>query len=105
MKDFYTNMIYDISDFGGDTDTNGAIVGMILGPLIGMENFDKKYFDVFLSFYDKDRIIFTNSFMYYYAVYLKSIENSKKRIERRESKVNYFFIENFIKMINEKIRL
>ena len=30
LKDFYTDMIYDISDFGGDTDTNGAIVGIVL---------------------------------------------------------------------------
>ena len=43
LKDFYTDMIYDISDFGGDTDTNGAIVGIVLGPLIGMENFERKY--------------------------------------------------------------
>ena len=38
LTEIYTNMIYDICDFGGDTDTNGAIAGMVIGGLVGMEN-------------------------------------------------------------------
>ena len=43
---------------------------MIIGPLIGIKNFDNKYLDVFLNFYSKKRIIYTNSLMYYFALYL-----------------------------------
>ena len=44
LKEVYNNIIFDICDFGGDTDTNAAIVGMVIGSLIGLENLDKKIF-------------------------------------------------------------
>jgi ADP-ribosylglycohydrolase len=56
LKDLYNKIIYEICDFGGDTDTNGAIVGMVIGPLIGISNFDINYFDVLLNFYSRERI-------------------------------------------------
>ena len=95
LKDFYTDMIYDISDFGGDTDTNGAIVGIVMGPLVGMENFDRKYFDIFLNFYSRERLIYTNVFMYYYAEYLTSIENGYKKLDRNKGNVSFYFMEKF----------
>ena len=105
LKEIYNNMMYDISDFGGDTDTNGAIVGMVMGPLIGMENFDKKYFDIFLSFYSRERLIYTNSFMYFYAKYLETIVNGIKSYDKDKYDVNYNFIRLFIKMLNEQINI
>ena len=46
LKEVYNNIIFDICDFGGDTDINAAIVGMVIGPLIveKMEN-------IFLTFF------------------------------------------------------
>ena len=105
LKDIYNNMMYDISDFGGDTDTNGAIVGMVMGPLIGMENFDRKYFDVFLSFYDRGRLIYTNTLMYFYAKYLETIENCTKLIDQNKYDVNFYVIDIMIKMLNSEINL
>jgi hypothetical protein len=105
LKDIYTNMMFDISDFGGDTDTNGAIVGMVMGPLIGMENFDKKYFDVFLSFYSRQRILYTNVYMYFYASYLQKIENKGLIIDRNASKVNFYFMQMILEMLNDEIKL
>ena len=105
LKDFYTNMMFDISDFGGDTDTNGAIVGMVMGPLIGMENFDKKYFDVFLSFYSRERLVYTNVYMYFYALYLKKIENKAIDIDKNAKKVNFYFIEMILNMLNKELTL
>ena len=105
LREIYNNMMYDISDFGGDTDTNGAIVGMVMGPLIGMENFDKKYFDIFLSFYSRERLIYTNSFMYFYAKYLETIVNGIKSYDKDKYDVNYNFIRLFIKMLNEQINI
>ena len=100
LKDFYTDMIYDISDFGGDTDTNGAIVGIVLGPLIGMENFERKYFDVFLNFYSRERLIYLNVFMYFYAEYLTTIENGKLKIDKNGNEISFFFMDKFLKMLN-----
>ena len=76
LKNIYNEIMYEICDFGGDTDTNAAIVGMIMGPLIGLDNFDKNYLETFLSFYSKDRMIYTNVFMYFYAKYLIDISNN-----------------------------
>ena len=51
LKKVYINIIFDTCDCWGDTDTNTEIVGMVIGPLFGLENFDKKYFEVFLNFF------------------------------------------------------
>ena len=103
LKDIYNNIIYDICNFGGDTETNAAIVGMIMGPLIGMENFDEKYFDVFLEFYSKERLIYTNTFMYLYAICLKDMERHILN-DLSNNKVNYFFIKLILYMLNLDIQ-
>ena len=99
IKNIYNYIIFQICDFGGDTDTNAAIVGMIIGPLIGLENFDKKYFEIFLNFYSENRIIYTNVFMYFYAKYLIEIGNDSNYYNMSNNKINF----NFYKMINEFI--
>jgi ADP-ribosylglycohydrolase len=43
-NNLYKEIIFDICDFGGDTDTNAAIVGTMIGPLIGYKKFPKDYF-------------------------------------------------------------
>ena len=98
IKNIYNKIMYSICDFGGDTDTNAAIVGMILGPLIGLENFDNKYLDTFLSFYSKSRLLYTNVFMYFYAKYLIDISNISN-ISTNNPKINF----NFYKMIDEML--
>ena len=96
-KDIYNKIIFSICDFGGDTDTNAAIVGMILGPLIGINNFDKKYLDIFLNFYSKNRVIYTNAFIYYYAMHLiqNSSDNNHNYNKNFGEKINF----NYFKMI------
>ena len=96
IKNIYNNIIFKICDFGGDTDTNAAIVGMVMGPLIGLENFTNKFFETFLNFYSKQRIIYTNIFMYFYANYLIDIANNSNL---PDNKVNF----NFYKMIDEML--
>ena len=103
LKEFYTSMIFDISDFGGDTDTNGAIVGSVLGPLIGLENFERKYFDIFLNFYSRERIIYNSAFMYYYVEYLTSIENEALKLNKKEDNVRFFVIDKILKLLNTEI--
>ena len=94
IKEIYNKIIFSICDFGGDTDTNAAIVGMILGPLIGIQNFDDKYLNTFLNFYSKKRIIYTNAFIYFYAKYIIEATSSKSKIKFGE-KINF----NFYKMV------
>ena len=100
IKDIYNKIIFSICDFGGDTDTNAAIVGMIIGPLIGIKNFDNKYLDVFLNFYSKKRIIYTNSLMYYFALYLiNSTKNENYYNSNFGEKINF----NYFKIIYDFI--
>ena len=104
LKEVYNNIIFDICDFGGDTDTNAAIVGMVIGPLIGLENLDKKYFEVFLDFYSKKRIIYTNVLMYYYIEFLNNIHNLKyKGNDEKYNNVSFNFIEIILNVLNDEI--
>ena len=100
VKHLYNNIMFSICDFGGDTDTNAAIVGMIIGPLIGLQNFNNEYFETFLNFYSKDRIIYTNAFMYFYANYLINIE---KNTSITENKVNFNFYKMIYDMLNKEL--
>ena len=69
--DIYYKIMCEICDFGGDTDTNCAIVGAMIGPLIGYKNFNKKYFDKFIKFIPYYRCQFNSAFMYIYVNYLE----------------------------------
>ena len=76
-----------------------------MGPLVGMENFERKYFDVFLNFYSRQRLIYTNVFMYYYAEYLTTIENGSAKIDKNKGNVSFYFIEKFLNILNYDINL
>ena len=94
IKEIYNKIIFSICDYGGDTDTNSAIVGMILGPIIGIKNFDEKFLNIFLNFYSKKRVIYTNAFVYFFVQYLINIDIEKN--QNFGEKINF----NFYKMIN-----
>ena len=100
----YNQIIYKICDYGGDTDTNAAIVGMIIGPLIGLENFDKRKLDTFLNFYSKTRLIYTNVLMYFYAKYLVDISENPSS-HTKNSKFKFNVGELLYDMINKEIDL
>jgi ADP-ribosylglycohydrolase len=101
-NNIYNQIIYKICDYGGDTDTNAAIVGMIIGPLIGLENFDKKKLEIFLNFYSKTRLIYTNVLMYFYAKYLVDIsKNSSSQTKHSKFKFNVFEI--LYDMLNKEL--
>ena len=100
----YNQIIYKICDYGGDTDTNAAIVGMIIGPLIGLENFDKRKLDTFLNFYSKTRLIYTNVLMYFYAKYLVDISENPTS-HTKNSKFKFNVGELLYDMTNKEIDL
>ena len=104
IKEIYNKIIFNICDYGGDTDTNAAIVGMIIGPLIGIKNFDKKFLDIFLKYYSKNRIIYTNAFMYYYSLYLIDIVNNVNHYNRKfGEKVNFNFFQMIYNILYNKL--
>ena len=79
-KDLYYKIMCDICDKGGDTDTNCAIVGAMIGPLIGYKNFNQDLFEKFIEFIPYNRCQFTSAFMYVYVNYLeeKLLKNPNK---------------------------
>ena len=101
-NNIYNQIINKICDYGGDTDTNAAIVGMIVGPLIGLENFDKQKLDIFLSFYSKNRLIYTNVLMYFYAKYLVDISKNPSP-QTKNSKFKFNVAEILYDMTNKEL--
>ena len=108
----FIKIIEKICDFGGDTDTNGAIVGTLIGPIIGYKNFYDKnnkkesmLFETFLTFFDKNRILYTSSLMYYY---VKFLEENCKNLNNKNSTINinnseYNVLKLFLNLFNSKI--
>ena len=84
-KDIFRYIVNEICDLGGDTDTNAAIVGSVIGPLIGYKNFQGDL-DVMLN---KGRKVYYPIFMMLYLDFL--IKSNKTR--------NAYSKKNFIKMI------
>jgi ADP-ribosylglycohydrolase len=91
--DYYYKIMCDVCDFGGDTDTNCAIVGAMVGPLIGYKNFNDKYFDRFIRFVPEDRCQFNSAFMYIYVNCLEEKFLKQKKQEKEEKTQNNSNIE------------
>ena len=70
-NNLYFNIMTEICNLGGDTDTNCAIVGTMIGPLIGYKNFHPQSFDKFIKFFPENRTQYTSAFMYIYVKYLE----------------------------------
>ena len=77
----YRLIMNEICNFGGDTDTNCAIVGTVIGPLIGYFNFGDEDFNILIKLKKRQRIQFSSFIMYDYVKFLEKnvedIENGK----------------------------
>ena len=97
----YLNIIEEICNFGGDTDTNAAIVGTLIGPLIGYTKFTKNIvYKTFIEFCSEKRILYTSILMYFFVKYLD--ENFKKNSEKKNLEKK---IENKTEKKTEKKKL
>ena len=95
QEDTYYKIMCEVCDFGGDTDTNCAIVGAMIGPLIGYKNFNENYFDQFIRFIPEERCQFNSAFMYIYVNYLEEkLLNEKNKSKENEKKENEVKDEN-----------
>ena len=77
-NNLYYNIMSEICNLGGDTDTNCAIVGTMIGPLIGYKNFHPQSFDKFINIFPENRTQYTSAFMYIYVKYLEDKYLNKK---------------------------
>ena len=69
----------EICNFGGDTDTNCAIVATVLGPIIGFDNFGEEL-KILLNHIPDDRIQYTNALIYYYIDFLEKVSEEEEEI-------------------------
>ena len=88
-QNLYYYIMCEICNLGGDTDTNCAIVGTMIGPLVGYKNFQPQLFDKFLKFYPENRTQYTSAFMYIYVNYLEQKYLYKKIYSNNEKENTY----------------
>jgi ADP-ribosylglycohydrolase len=99
----YLKIIQEICDYGGDTDTNAAIVGTVIGPLIGYLNFTKDHlFQNMVQFYYPSRILYTSSLMYFYVEFLDDYFN--KNIIQKESGIKFNTLKILLEMLTKNIK-
>ena len=99
----YLKIIQEICDYGGDTDTNAAIVGTVIGPLIGYLNFTKDHlFQNMVQFYYPSRILYTSSLMYFYVEFLDNYFN--KNIIQKESVIKFNTLKILLDMLTKNIK-
>ena len=99
----YLKIIQEICDYGGDTDTNAAIVGTVIGPLIGYLNFTKDHlFQNMVQFYYPSRILYTSSLMYFYVEFLDNYFN--KNIIQKESGIKFNTLKILLEMLTKNIK-
>ena len=95
----YRIIMNQICTYGGDTDTNAAIVGAVIGPLIGYNNFGNEDFKKMVKLVPKKRFIFSPALMVLYVYFLKQSNNEGKI----KNKMN--FLRMLLKVSYEKIDL
>jgi hypothetical protein len=92
----YRVIMNQICSYGGDTDTNAAIAGAVLGPLIGYKNFGDE-FKIMVELVPHNRYIFTPALMILYVYFLKN-SNKDKKIKTRMN-----FLRMILKVLFERI--
>ena len=97
----YRQIMNEIANIGGDTDTNCAIVGCVIGPLLGYTNFGSE-FKICLNLVPKDRFMYSTAMMYYYVEYLENITKNKQ-FESTEIRFNYYKM--LLNLLNTTIKI
>jgi hypothetical protein len=90
----FRKIMNEICNYGGDTDTNCCIVGTIIGPIIGLDNFGEEL-NILLDLIPSDRIQYTNGLMFLFIDFLEK----GKRNNKFESN-NKYFTEDYINQNN-----
>ena len=109
QPDLYYEIMCDVCDRGGDTDTNCAIVGTMIGPLIGYKNFKKNLFDKFILFIPNKRCQFNSAFIYLFVNNLEKafLNKDNNIIGHKESKLKFKYtaFEMISSFLNKKMNI
>ena len=73
---WFRHIMNEVCNFGGDTDTNGAIIGGVLGTIRGYDDLGDE-FDVMLNNTPKMKLLYTPAVMYYYVDYLRKSKDKE----------------------------
>ena len=92
----YRTIMNQICNIGGDTDTNAAIVGTVIGPLLGYKNFGNSEFQKMVTLIPKKRFIYSPALMIIYVYFLKDNINYS-------GTMNMNFLKMIIYILFEKI--
>lgn len=94
----YQQIMNEINNWGGDTDTNAAIVGTVLGPIIGFTNFGKEDLVILLNHYSQTKYAYSLAFIYFYIQFLESPE-----LNMQTSEIKFNFISKLLLLLNTEI--
>ena len=89
----YRTIMNLICDLGGDTDTNCCIVGGVIGPLIGMNNFGKEL-NTMIEIIPPNRAIYSVSMILLFVIYLYKSNKDENLI-----KDNKYFLRQILTML------
>ena len=94
----FIDIIIEICELGGDTEANCCIVGGIIGPIFGMSNFGKEFFDSLRAV--SKRYIYSVALMVLYVIYLIK---SNKNIELIHNK--HYFLQTILTLLYDDFEL
>jgi ADP-ribosylglycohydrolase len=97
----YRYIMNEICNIGGDTDTNCAIVGCVIGPLLGYINFGSD-FNIFLNAVSEERFMYSSSMMFYFVRFLEETKSNSNQIE---SEIRYNYYKMLLNLLNNTIKL
>ena len=95
----YRTIMNQICDLGGDTDTNCCIVGAVIGPLIGMNNFGKEL-NKMIELIPPDRALYSVSLILLFIIYLK-----KSNEDENVVKDDKYFLKQILTLLYGDIEL
>jgi hypothetical protein len=95
----YRTIMNQICDLGGDTDTNCCIVGGVIGPLIGMNNFGKEL-NTMIETIPPNRAIYSVSMILLFVIYLNKSNKDENLIKNDK-----YFLKQILTMLYGDIEL
>lgn len=95
----YREIINEICNLGGDTDTNACVVGGVIGPLIGMFNFGDDFNKV-LEVIPPNRAVYSIPLMVLYVIYLNKSNKNDELIKNDQ-----YFLKTILTLLYDEIEL
>ena len=98
-KKRFQQIMEEICNLGGDTDTNCCIVGAVIGPLSGLQNFGS-YFDKVIDVIPRNRYLFSICIMLLYVLYLNKSNRNNELIEDK-----HYFLRTVLTLLYDDVEI